>query len=187
MHLYLLRHGETDWNKSKKIQGLTDIELNDKGKSQAEQMRDRLRNVNFTSCFSSPLKRARETAAIIVDGKCDIDENILLLERSFGRYEGMCLDDMNVDIASLWDYNSVIEDVETMKNLLNRADLFLKQLSITCKDDDHVAVVAHGGIIKALYYALNGYDENTDFLSFHLDNCEIYTHEYKVNNSNLRK
>ena len=62
MKLYLVRHGETDWNKVKKIQGQVDIPLNQFGKHLAEETAEGLRDIPFDLCISSPLSRAHETA-----------------------------------------------------------------------------------------------------------------------------
>ena len=62
MKLYLVRHGQTDWNKEKRLQGQEDIPLNDFGRHLAKETGIGLRNVRFDLCFSSDLKRALETA-----------------------------------------------------------------------------------------------------------------------------
>ena len=69
MKLYLVRHGETDWNKVKRIQGQVDIPLNQFGKRLAEETAEGLRDIPFDLCISSPLSRAHETARIILYGK----------------------------------------------------------------------------------------------------------------------
>ncbi len=67
MALYFIRHGETDWNLARRLQGLTDVPLNEKGRLQAKECGDRLRGegVTFDRVYVSPLVRARETAALI--------------------------------------------------------------------------------------------------------------------------
>ena len=65
MKLYLVRHGETDWNKSKKIQGQVDIPLAPKGIEQAEMTSEGMKDIPFDHIFSSPLKRAYKTAQVV--------------------------------------------------------------------------------------------------------------------------
>ena len=88
---YLIRHGETDWNKEKRIQGNVDIELNEFGRHLARETAKGLRDISFDVCYTSPLWRARETAEIILDGRdVPIVECDKISEMSFGEYEGGC-------------------------------------------------------------------------------------------------
>ena len=64
--LYLIRHGETEWNSQHRAQSYTDIPLSDVGRQQAQCTAKRLQNVNFDIAYSSDLSRAKETAAIIL-------------------------------------------------------------------------------------------------------------------------
>ena len=84
--IYIVRHGQTDWNKLGKIQGHTDIELNDLGEKQALSIKEKLKDVKFDKVFSSPLKRAFKTAQIIYDGEIVSDNR--LKERYNGELEG---------------------------------------------------------------------------------------------------
>lgn len=91
MKLYLVRHGETDWNKQRRIQGQVDIPLNEFGKSLAVKTAAGLKDIPFAVCYSSPLGRAVETAKLILSGR-DVpvitDERIE--EMAFGEWEGRC-------------------------------------------------------------------------------------------------
>ncbi len=91
MRLYLVRHGQTDWNKNRRLQGHVDVPLNDFGRELARETASGLADVPFTRCFSSPLSRAKETAEIIL-GDRDVpvicDERII--EMGFGDLEGGC-------------------------------------------------------------------------------------------------
>ena len=89
MKLYLVRHGQTDWNKEKRLQGQEDIPLNDFGRHLAKETGVGLRNVRFNLCFSSDLKRALETASLILDegsSKVPIimDKRLKELEKKIG-------------------------------------------------------------------------------------------------------
>lgn len=72
MEVVLVRHGETDWNLDGRLMGQKDVPLNGKGREQAEVLRNKLANMSFDCCYSSPLSRASETAEIICKDKCDI-------------------------------------------------------------------------------------------------------------------
>lgn len=91
MKIYFVRHGETDWNKERKIQGQVDIPLNEFGRHLARETAKGLRDVPFDVCFTSPLGRARETAEIILQGRdVPILEDKRILEMNFGVLEGKC-------------------------------------------------------------------------------------------------
>lgn len=91
MLLYMIRHGETDQNKAKRLQGRSDIELNAYGRQLAQITAQALQDVEFDLIYTSPLKRARETAAIL---KGEREIPVIIEERiqeiSFGEYEGHC-------------------------------------------------------------------------------------------------
>lgn len=90
MKLYLVRHGQTDWNLQDKIQGWADVPLNDAGIKQAERLRDQLHKKNIIpdKVYASPLQRVRSTAKIITDGKQQIIIDERLMERNVGELEG---------------------------------------------------------------------------------------------------
>ena len=67
--LYIMRHGRTDWNVRHKLQGRTDIPLNEEGRRMAEKAGEEYRDVPLDICYSSPLVRARETAEIVLSGR----------------------------------------------------------------------------------------------------------------------
>lgn len=89
MNLYILRHGQTDWNLQYRVQGGTDIPLNDTGIQMAKDAHDKYKDIPFDICFVSPLIRAKVTAQLIVgDRDIEIITDERLKEMSFGDYEG---------------------------------------------------------------------------------------------------
>lgn len=87
--LYIIRHGQTDWNKEEKVQGQTDIPLNENGIRMAREASVKYKDIHFDVCFSSPLIRAYETASLLLEGRnIDIIKDDRLKEISFGKYEG---------------------------------------------------------------------------------------------------
>ena len=122
MDIYLLRHGETDWNKKRLLQGHTDIPLNEKGRAQVDDTVRRLSElgVRMDTIVSSPLKRARETAEIAAHRLDYLKEKIvveeLLMERGFGEGEGMTLDDMKAKYP-----DSDCPGMESKEELVRRA------------------------------------------------------------------
>jgi len=129
MKVFFVRHGQTDWNVERKIQGQVDIELNDEGRKQAAQMRDELADMHFDAIFVSPLARARETAEIIAEPHESTPVVIAdeLAERNFGEYEGK--DNDGGKYYGLWQYdNPVTPNGETPKDLEARVYSFLDRL-----------------------------------------------------------
>lgn len=91
MKLYLVRHGETDWNKERRIQGQADIPLNEFGRNLAKKTALGLKNIPFAVCYSSPLERAVETAQLILGGRdVPIFTDKRIEEMTFGEWEGKC-------------------------------------------------------------------------------------------------
>lgn len=86
--LYIVRHGKTDWNVKGWVQGSTDIELNEEGIRQAKELSEKIDLDKIDICLCSSLKRAKQTAEILVKDKVKIIYDNLLVERGFGNYEG---------------------------------------------------------------------------------------------------
>lgn len=171
MELYVVRHGETDWNKNRLLQGRSDISLNKMGIQQAKDVKNKLENITFKKCYASPLIRARQTAEIITNNDLIIDDR--LIERNFGKLEGK--HNVSPDILDKqWDYklDSKEYDIESLKEILGRVGEFKKNLLET-NDSGNILIISHSATIKALHYNLIGYTIDTDFLDFKLRNGEI--------------
>lgn len=89
MRLYLIRHGETDWNRQRRLQGHSDIPLNEAGRQEARAAGERLKKIHLDCAFTSPLKRARETAQLVLGGReIPLYEDARIREIGFGVAEG---------------------------------------------------------------------------------------------------
>ena len=138
--LYIVRHGETDWNREHRIQGHIDIPLNDQGKLDAANAKEKLKDVKFDVVFSSPLSRAIETAKIITDNEIIIDHR--LIERYNGELEG-CNDwDILKDIP--WNEEKVIEYENKTSIKVNKLAIYNLEKSNKFYDrlDDRINVSA---------------------------------------------
>ncbi|MDD7769538.1 histidine phosphatase family protein [Suipraeoptans intestinalis] len=159
MEIYLVRHGETDWNKARLIQGRADIPLNDFGRSLARKTGEGLRDVVFDVCYSSPLQRARETAELIVAGRqMAIREDARLLEMDFGEYEGKCCkwDDWELP-AEFRDFFEAPEQYkapaggEDFLQVKERTGQFLKELTEKEElQESRILVVSHGAALAGM-------------------------------------
>lgn len=162
--ILLIRHGETTWNVSGKVQGCTDIPLSDNGYYQAELVSKRLTNC-FDIMYSSPLKRAKETANIICSNT-NIKPITLneIREINFGEWEGLDFSEINKlypNEFSLWlnDKNNapLIGGDKSIKLASIRAKNCLYNV-IKQNANKRIAIVAHGGIIKATLIGLFNWD-----------------------------
>lgn len=171
MRIFLVRHGQTDWNVKKLMQGRTDIQLNDTGIAQALDVKEKLKNKNIDICFSSPLSRAFLTAKIITDLDIILDER--LIERDAGNLEGK--DSKLYKTINYYDFKSNSNEygVENVKNLFARATNFLNEIKEKYYDKT-ILIVSHGATIRALHFVIKGYDENTDFLELNVPNCCVF-------------
>ena len=176
MKLYLVRHGKTEYNINKLIQGVIDVPLSDIGKRENEVLKKEIDNINFDICISSPFLRAKETAKILVDNRCDIIVNDYLKERSVGKLEGTSV--KNYDIKKYWDINYEKDElnIETPREVLYRAKKFLDYIKDNYKDEN-ILVVSHSGIMKGIHYNIVGYDDNTDLTEFYSVHNKIYEYE----------
>ena len=176
--LYIVRHGETDWNRKGLLQGIKDIDINEKGIKEATLLAQKIDLKKIDLCLSSPLKRAKKTAEILTQGQIKIRYDDLLKERNYGLLEGKPLQEELVKRE--WDYNLNDDtyNIETIKDCLQRAEQFLAKVK---REYPHknILIVSHGSFIKALHFALTGYDEKTNFLAFNPQNTTLYTYILK--------
>lgn len=150
MRIYLIRHGETDWNKELRLQGREDIPLNDCGKLQAQKCGEAIRGLEVDKIVCSPLLRAKDTAHIIGEslGIHDIIIEEDIIERDFGEASGMTYQDKN----QKYENRSIpgFEDTKSLMERMYRAILHYGKKYPT----GHVLMVSHGGAINALIAAI---------------------------------
>lgn len=177
MKLYITRHGQTDWNLNERIQGKIDIELNDTGRLQAQKIADLLKDQAIDQIFSSPLKRAVETAEIINQPhQLPIQCDERLAERGFGDYEGTPIGEF--DFCGFW--NQAKEDqfisCEKTSAFFARVYAFIEE----CRQrypDQTILVVAHGGVSLPFYTYAHGIVNDHDMRKYMLKNCEVALYE----------
>ena len=146
----LIRHGQTEWNSKHLIQGRVDIPLNDYGKLQSLKAAEKLKqlNINWDYVYSSPLKRAYETAQIVCK-ECKINKQITkldeLVEREFGELEGGIVGEANYKRMLSKDTIGL----EQIEDLENRAVSIILKLS-ELHEDSNILIFTHSQVIKAL-------------------------------------
>ncbi|PZE67519.1 MULTISPECIES: histidine phosphatase family protein [unclassified Curtobacterium] len=144
--LSLVRHGETDWNRQRRIQGSTDVPLNDTGRRQAAETAVLLARRSFDAVVSSPLSRALETGTIIAShlGLPTPDGYDGLRERAYGEAEGLT----HEDIAARWPHDAV-PGRESRAALLDRVTETLAEIAVRY-DAGAVVVATHGAVIRTV-------------------------------------
>ena len=150
----IVRHGQTDWNLARRIQGSTDIPLNTLGRAQAAETGLSLRGTRWDAVVTSPLVRALETARIIA-GELDHPSPLVLpelTERHHGEIEGLTFAERQVRFPD----GSVVPGLESRQAVLDRVLPALERLA-TAHPDRELVVVCHGGVIGTLVrYATGG-------------------------------
>jgi len=182
MNIYILRHGETDWNKETRIQGSTDIPLNGYGIHLAEVTAEALKkqNIIFDRVYSSPLIRAYRTAEIVCAGShVQILKDDRLREISFGSAEGVKVSEsktnpkyknMDICFTKPSQYHAE-ESAESYEQVLARASDFLEnEIKPLEGKYRNVLAVCHGGIIRALLMHVAGWKLDT-FWDIFQPNC----------------
>ena len=155
--LYIMRHGQTDWNIGRKIQGVTDIPLNDTGRATAEAMRLAHADLSFDVCYVSPLRRARETADIFLrDRGVPIVVDRRLREMAFGPYEGE-IDPMTREDSPLHPFFAAPASytappgAESLFDLYARADSFIAEILTPRRlREESILLVTHGALSLAI-------------------------------------
>lgn len=166
MRLYIVRHGETDWNRIHRVQGRTDIPLNDYGRRLARETAEGMKEVRIDLGYTSPLLRAKETAQIILaDRGVPLYEDSRIEELSFGSYEGMRNGGEAKEPGSeafnrfFTDTANYVppQDAESIPQLYERTGKFLAEI---CGREDlkdrSILVSTHGAAMTALLNRIRG-------------------------------
>lgn len=143
----LVRHGETDWNRARRIQGSTDIPLNDTGREQAAATGALLRGRQWSRIVASPLSRAAETAAIIADaiGMPGPELDAAFVERNYGEAEGFT----GAELDARFPDGAEVPGRESREAVAERVVAALHRLAAE-HPGEAIIVVAHGGVIRSV-------------------------------------
>lgn len=181
MLIYLMRHGETNWNKERRLQGQSDIPLNEFGVELAVKTAEALRDVPFDMAFCSPLGRAVETAKIILgDRKTPLSIDQRLKEISFGAGEGICFDvakrtpeDPLHNFFCRPEAYLPPEGGESFEQVAERGRSFLQEKLIPLEGScETLLMVAHGAFNRSLLNPIMGIPIE-DFWQIGLPNCAV--------------
>lgn len=191
--IYIVRHGEVEWNSKKLVLGQTDLMLTEKGIKQAKKIRSKLKSIKLDAIFSSDLVRAKKTAEIIaLERKLVVQTRKTLREQSFGKYEGwekqefLKLFDKWQEMSNDERHKYVLsDDMESNEQALNRFLTFLGEITISHKGQTILAVT-HGALMRYLLIHLgsSSYDyishfDNTGYIKLESDGFNFFIKELK--------
>ncbi|HLQ73223.1 MAG TPA: histidine phosphatase family protein [Bacillota bacterium] len=161
LSLYFVRHGQTEWNEQKRIQGRKDSPLTKKGLRDAEYLGNHLKDIEWTAMYSSPSKRTQLTAKMIKgeqSGTIKIDEN--LYEMHLGESEGRTMEEIKQKnptfYLNYWDRPSAFynDTGETFFDVKKRVEAFIEMVQQTYQSGN-ILIVTHGIVIKVAQLIIN--------------------------------
>ncbi len=181
MKIYFVRHGETLWNKEKKIQGQSDIPLNEYGIELAHVTADAMKDISFDIVYSSPLLRAKETADILVkDKNLEVYTDSRLVEMSFGEGEGESLPEIHTHpemklhnfIHNPGEYIPP-DGGETFEELYSRCKSFIDEVILPAESKyDSMLIVGHGALIRGFIHNITNRPTKDFWIVTH-KNCSV--------------
>lgn len=193
MRLFIVRHGQTDWNKLKKFQGQVNIPLNALGREQTARLAQVLRDLPYDIVYTSPLARCREMAETICGGdssgrkkekqlspKCTIIVEPLIIEIAFGIYEGTSFADKSAFGKDHPFHNYFFDrahyqppaGAESFDEVLDRAESFLQKIQRE-QAGKNVLAFSHGAFIRSLLSMVKGLDRASHDLVAAPNNCSV--------------
>jgi len=175
--IVLVRHGETDWNRDRRFQGQADIVLNETGRAQVRALAAELVRETFSIVYTSPLRRAAESAEILAAAlELEVRPCDALMEIHVGSWSGLTVPEVATQFPDghrRWlDSRAGWEDGETYGELGMRVVEGLRRIG-AAHLDAHVLAVTHGGPIRAILAAIRGlsFEASRDEIAF-VENCE---------------
>lgn len=179
-NLFIIRHGETIWNREYRFQGATDIPLSDEGRGQARRVAAFLKDKPLDAIYSSPLSRALDTArAVASEHGLEVRVLPALQEIDVGEWAGKTWAEIREiwpELVKSWRANPLTSDPppggEHYADFRKRCLEAFEGIAAAHSDSEQVAVVCHGGVIRAVVTALLGIPWETRG-KFYTLNCSI--------------
>ncbi|HVZ58306.1 MAG TPA: histidine phosphatase family protein [Patescibacteria group bacterium] len=185
--IYIVRHGETDWNTQGIIQGQLDTPLNRQGEQQARDVGEMLQGITFDAVFSSDLVRAKRTAEIIaLERKLEVKTTQLLREQHFGRFQGRPRQEFLKlfvhwnELSEAEKFSYTVADEESNEQAVSRMLTFLREASLA-NIGKTILVVAHGALMRYLLIKLGEatfsqpkFMKNAGYIKLHSDGIEFF-------------
>ncbi len=177
---YLIRHGETDFNKKRFFYGKADVSINETGKEQASKIHQLLKGRAISRIYTSQLKRTLETAAIIFPDQI-LTAYKALNERDFGLWEGRTANEIQAAFPLVWEewlenpFDVTPSKAEPFQKFKDRVQSIVEEIRET--EDDEIAIVGHLGVLRLIYQFL--VDPEADFWSIDIPQGTVLLLENK--------
>ncbi|EDS77809.1 phosphoglycerate mutase family protein [Clostridium botulinum C str. Eklund] len=161
--IYLTRHGQTEWNLNKRLQGWKNSPLTELGISQAKALSERLKNIEIDVIYSSPIERAYKTAEIVKGNKdIEIIKHDGLKEFNYGDWEGLTIDEIERNPMYSQELDNLFNNPneykpfggETYNKLIERIDITMNEI-LKKNKDKKILIVTHGMTLKVLLHYFN--------------------------------
>ena len=153
--IYIVRHGQTNWNISKQLQGHNPIPINENGRKEADNVRRKIELLNFDKIISSDLLRAIQTTEII---NKHLSKDVILDSRlrsvDYGTLEGRFIPDISQEEWALYNSTPTFFNAESTENVYLRIKSFFDE---QFSKNENVLIVAHGGTLRIISYIKEGY------------------------------
>lgn len=177
MKITLVRHGQTEANYEKIIQGLENIPLNDTGRRQCKKLREKLADKHYDVCYMSPLLRTVETAIILIGERVKTIPDKRIVDRNMGDLEGK--ENTLYDAHKYWDYdiNCTDNNIEGVREIFDRCRDFLDYV-IKKHNGKDILIVSHSAPIRAMRHLLLKTELKGNLLDKKFENC--YCEEFEL-------
>lgn len=172
--LYIVRHGQTDWNKDKVMQGQTDIPLNSIGITQAKLAGEKLKHKKFDAIYCSPLTRAKQTLDNLGIELNNVIYDDRLKERNYGEFEKQLKSSFNYNEFWNLGLDKKYKEAESCKEFFDRVINFLEDIT---KHHAQILIVTHAGITKVCKYYFEGLKDE-EIGPYLPNNAEVLTYEF---------
>jgi uncharacterized phosphatase len=177
--IYVIRHGQTDLNKDRKMQGRMGLPLNEYGIEQAKVLRGKLENINFDFVFSSPQERAVQTTEIVTGVKAVQDDRLDVFD--LGEADRLLISQVKM-VGPLPD-STIYKGVEEPENFINRVFSFMKELeNQDRKNELNILISGHRCTTGCIGAYFEGIPADRNILKFSSDTGNYKTFNFRINN-----
>lgn len=158
MKLYLMRHGETDYNKARCFYGSHDVSINQTGQEQAKSLRQLVKDLSIQAIYTSNLKRSQQTARLVFGDKV-FQTRAGFDEKGFGLWEGLTADQIQAQFPEAWEawlqapFDVTPPQAEAFSDFQTRVWQTLDEL-LEDNPFEQIALVAHLGVLRLIYQHL---------------------------------